>query len=51
MSEEQYRIEQYNAEHEDGTLTSCQMFGHRYSFDDDSEVFDQCLDCGEPLIS
>jgi hypothetical protein len=29
------------------TRTSCEVFGHTYQFDNDDEVFDSCLDCGE----
>lgn len=29
--------------------TPCEMHGHRFSFEDDpDEVYDTCVDCGEP---
>ena len=28
--------------------TPCQLYGHRYTLNDDPEVFDSCVDCGEP---
>jgi hypothetical protein len=27
--------------------TPCEMYGHRFQYDDGAEVFDSCVDCGE----
>jgi hypothetical protein len=29
-------------------ISPCQLFGHRYTFEGDDEVFDTCIDCNEP---
>jgi hypothetical protein len=28
--------------------TPCEEYGHRFQYEDDDEVFDDCVDCGTP---
>jgi hypothetical protein len=35
---------------DDRPYTSCEEYGHKYSFEGDDEVFGQCLDCGEKRV-